>query len=191
MFNEFLLCRHCGLLSIKSDCSFKMDPIKLQTVRPFVMDSVRLCETGIHPQDNDEVEDYLTKKVEDLIEKAKEENESDKQPLVRLKVCCLFAKQTWEKGRKKNSPWRDLNSRPLVYKTSALTTELQRQAFFCGKFITICISRWITKEVTALSAWQGLVKSFWRKWPTQRIYSRGIANVANKVRACTCHMEDR
>lgn len=79
--------RHCGLLSIKSDCSFKMDPIKLQTVRPFVMDSVRLCETDIHPQDNDKVEDYLTKKVEDLIEKAKEENESDKQPLVRLKVC--------------------------------------------------------------------------------------------------------
>ncbi|KFD45992.1 hypothetical protein M513_13148 [Trichuris suis] len=26
------------------------------------------------------------------------------------------------------SPWRDLNSRPLVYKTSALTTELQRLA---------------------------------------------------------------
>ena len=32
-----------------------------------------------------------------------------------------------KKGKKK-SPWRDLNSRPLVYKTSALTTELQRQA---------------------------------------------------------------
>ena len=27
---------------------------------------------------------------------------------------------------KSGSPWRELNSRPLVYKTSALTTELQR-----------------------------------------------------------------
>ena len=32
-----------------------------------------------------------------------------------------------KKKEKNHSPWRDLNSRPLVYKTSALTTELQRQ----------------------------------------------------------------
>ncbi len=42
-------------------------------------------------------------------------------------------KINWEGKKKKKvdeSPWRDLNSRPLVYKTSALTTELQRQHSF-------------------------------------------------------------
>ena len=39
-----------------------------------------------------------------------------------------FRKKKRKKGKNKNlSPWRDSNSRPLVYKTSALTTELQRQ----------------------------------------------------------------
>ena len=40
-----------------------------------------------------------------------------------------WKKKSWNNKRKKKSPWRDLNSRPLVYKTSALTTELQRHAF--------------------------------------------------------------
>ena len=37
-----------------------------------------------------------------------------------------------EKGKKRNfhfSPRRDLNSRPLVYKTSALTPELRRRTW--------------------------------------------------------------
>lgn len=61
-----------------------MEPIKLKSVRPFVMDSLCLSDTGIHPQDNDEVETYLTEKVKDLIDSASTENE--KLPLVRLKV---------------------------------------------------------------------------------------------------------
>lgn len=78
--------KHCGLLCIKGDCSFKMEPIKLTTVRPFIMDAVCLADTGIHPQDDKEVESYLRKKVEDLIVRAKGDSSSKKLPLVRLKV---------------------------------------------------------------------------------------------------------
>jgi len=63
-----------------------MDPIRLQSVRPFLLEALSLSSTGIHPQDNDRVESYLASKVEDLIEKAKRNRSNDKLPLVRLKV---------------------------------------------------------------------------------------------------------
>lgn len=63
-----------------------MEPVKLKTVRPFIIDSVCLADTGIHPQDDDKVGEYLKNKVGDLIEKACEESENEKLPLVRLKV---------------------------------------------------------------------------------------------------------
>ena len=81
-----ILHRHCGLLFVKHDCTFKMESIKLRTVRPFLLESVSLSSTGIHPQDNDRVESYLTGKVEDLIDRAKKDSDNDKLPLVRLKV---------------------------------------------------------------------------------------------------------
>ena len=77
-----------------------MEPVKLKSVRPFILDSVSLADSGIHPQDDDKVERYLTEKVNNLIEKAKEGSANDKLPLIRLKVC----------GHKK----RDLNSLPWV-----------------------------------------------------------------------------
>ena len=64
-----------------------MEPVKLQSVRPFILDSACLADTGIHPQDADKVEADLTDKVNDLIEKAKEGSTNDKLPLVKLKVC--------------------------------------------------------------------------------------------------------
>ena len=79
-------CRHCGILYIKNDCSFKLEPVKLKSVRPMVIDSVCLADTGINPQDGDKVEKYLKNKVEVLIEDACKESENDKLPLVRLKV---------------------------------------------------------------------------------------------------------
>lgn len=63
-----------------------MEPIKLKSVRPFVMDAVCLSDTGIHPQNNDGVESYLAEKVNELIDSANEECDNGKLPLVRLKV---------------------------------------------------------------------------------------------------------
>ena len=72
-----------------------MEPVKLKTVRPFILDSVSLSDTGINPQDIEQVESFLTMKVNKLIEKVKAESENDKHPLVRLKV---------RKKRKKKAP---------------------------------------------------------------------------------------
>ena len=81
---------------IKSDQTFKIEPIPLQTVRPFIIDTVRLKDTGIHCDDSDGVEKYLIERVTDLIDKAVTENtRNDKLPLVRLKVSA-------KKRRKKN-----------------------------------------------------------------------------------------
>ena len=72
---------------IKSDQTFKIDPIPLQTVRPFVIDGVHLRDTGIHPQDEAAVEKYLAEKVANMIDRAAAEYEgNEKLPLVRLKV---------------------------------------------------------------------------------------------------------
>lgn len=72
---------------IKSDQTFKIEPIPLQTVRPFIIDTVRLKDTGIHRDDSEGVEKYLIERVTDLIDKAATENtRNDKLPLVRLKV---------------------------------------------------------------------------------------------------------
>ena len=72
---------------IKSDQTFKIDPIPLRTVRPFILEGVSLKDTGIHPQDQDGVEKYLIEKVTDMVERATAENRTnDKLPLVRLKV---------------------------------------------------------------------------------------------------------
>eukprot|EP00731_Ephydatia_muelleri_P012120 Em0006g1014a len=76
-----------GVLYIRNDCTFKMDPVVLKTVRPFEIDNVSLAKTGIHIQDEAAVADYLSEKVKQLIDKAARENEgSDKKPIVRLKV---------------------------------------------------------------------------------------------------------
>ena len=85
--------RHVGILYIKSDLTFKIDPIPLQTVRPFIIEGVHLRDTGIHPQDEAAVEKYLAEKVADMIDRVAAENEdNDKLPLVRLKVrsVCVY-----------------------------------------------------------------------------------------------------
>ena len=58
--------------------------------------------------------------------------------------------QLMRKKRNMNSPVRDLNSRPLVYKTSALTTELTRQTQF--------LSRW-SHFKTSFTGPKAMVKS--------------------------------
>ncbi len=92
----FVLCfRHIGIMHIKSDCTFKIDPIRLQTIRPFIIESTRLQGSGIHVSDEEGVYAFVTNKVKAMIEKVKEENPStDKIPLVRLKVFTLCKKKS-------------------------------------------------------------------------------------------------
>ena len=59
-------CRHVGILYIK-DTTFRMEPVPLKTVRPFVMDTVLLSKTGIHPRDDKQIVTYLVEKVREQI----------------------------------------------------------------------------------------------------------------------------
>ena len=54
-------------------------------------------------------------------------------------VPCRNQKFSHCSKKKGGSPWRDLNSRPLVYKTSALTTELQRHRVVMVSSITVLL----------------------------------------------------
>ena len=60
--SPLLTGRHVGILYIKGT-SFKMEPIPLQCVRPFVMDSVVLSQTGIHYREEEQIVAYLAEKV--------------------------------------------------------------------------------------------------------------------------------
>ncbi len=63
--------------------------IPLETVRPLAFDSVVLAsQPSVNPGNPDTVQEFLTKKVEEMIEKAKLErgNESPELPLIRLRV---------------------------------------------------------------------------------------------------------
>jgi len=63
-----LIDRHIGLLEICGD-NFRLKPIKLQTVRPFVMDEIVLsAEEGADPNDGEQaIIETLGKKVEEMI----------------------------------------------------------------------------------------------------------------------------
>ena len=55
--------RNVGVFYIRPDCTFKIDPIPLTTVRPFVMEAVCHKKTGIPPEEEEKVSAYLTQKV--------------------------------------------------------------------------------------------------------------------------------
>ncbi|KAG4074771.1 hypothetical protein HA402_006410 [Bradysia odoriphaga] len=86
--------KHVGLLLIHGT-QFRMEPIKLKSVRPFVFDSIHLAEVeeelGFNEGNTvDKVQDFVAKKVEDMLVVAKSK-ESDhpnqpKEPLIRLRV---------------------------------------------------------------------------------------------------------
>lgn len=84
--------KHIGILEIKAD-QFRLKPIPLRTVRPFVMASVVLQdEENLNPTDHNKIMDFLEQKVNALIEEAKQEypdaviNGVPMKPLVRLRV---------------------------------------------------------------------------------------------------------
>lgn len=83
------LNRKIGLLQIKGQ-EFRMTPIPLETVRPFVYGEVILSKTQIDTVREDLVEKYLLDKVLDMIEHSKKQLTGNpnqpKIPLIRLKV---------------------------------------------------------------------------------------------------------
>ncbi|KAJ3190528.1 Double-strand break repair protein mre11a, partial [Irineochytrium annulatum] len=88
--------KHVGIIEILPNKEFRLDNIRLKTVRPFVIDEVVLSkQSSLRGAKEREVFDYLTEKIEELINKAKnqwmEQNpdvEEDKfpRPLIRLRV---------------------------------------------------------------------------------------------------------
>ena len=107
-------CRHVALLQVRG-VDFKVQPLKLESVRPFLLDTVALSDGDFQAEDKDEVERFLEHQVElkqlhgttqrqlfggrhllylallqvqNLIDrKALEYPSSDLLPLIRLKVC--------------------------------------------------------------------------------------------------------
>lgn len=59
---EISFFRHVGILYIKGT-DFRIDPVPLKTVRPFVMDTVSLSKTDIDPLEHDKISNYLIEKV--------------------------------------------------------------------------------------------------------------------------------
>ncbi|XP_055606685.1 double-strand break repair protein MRE11 [Uranotaenia lowii] len=84
----------CGILSIHRN-QFRLDPIRLQTVRPFIFESVNLADYSDELQlDEGDVQEkvqaFAAEKVEEMIARAKEKlsgNEKQpKVPLIRLRL---------------------------------------------------------------------------------------------------------
>lgn len=86
--------KHIGLLLIHGD-QFRIEPIKLKSVRPFIFDTVHLAEVEDELQFNEgntieKVQDFVADKVKDMMLLAKDK-ETDhpnqpKEPLIRLRV---------------------------------------------------------------------------------------------------------
>ncbi|KAJ3053886.1 Double-strand break repair protein mre11a, partial [Rhizophlyctis rosea] len=89
------VAKHVGILQIKGS-HFQLEPLRLKTVRPFIMDEVVLKdEKDLRPTDHTTVNDFLQHKVKSLIDRAltewKELNPDAPEnrwpkPLIRLKV---------------------------------------------------------------------------------------------------------
>lgn len=84
----------CGILSIHKSL-FRLDPIRLQTVRPFIFESVNMAEyfdeLGLDEGDvQQKMQNFAAERIEDMIKRAKEKltgNEKQpKVPLIRLRL---------------------------------------------------------------------------------------------------------
>jgi len=82
--------KYIGLLEVQGT-QFRMSPILLKTVRPFVMGDVALSAEELDPTDTAQITDFLAKRVEDLLQQASEDwpklnPAMPTLPLVRLRV---------------------------------------------------------------------------------------------------------
>ena len=56
-------CRHVAVLQVRG-VDFKLQPLKLESVRPFLLDTVALSDGDFMPEDRDEVERFLEDQVQ-------------------------------------------------------------------------------------------------------------------------------
>ena len=63
MFNIIFVSRHVGILEITENKLFKINKVKLKTVRPFYMEDVVLKDTSIDPTQEDVMMAFLVDKV--------------------------------------------------------------------------------------------------------------------------------
>eukprot|EP01125_Pyxidicula_operculata_P014664 TRINITY_DN4906_c2_g1_i1.p1 TRINITY_DN4906_c2_g1~~TRINITY_DN4906_c2_g1_i1.p1 ORF type:complete len:745 (-),score=229.28 TRINITY_DN4906_c2_g1_i1:59-2110(-) len=79
--------KHIGLLEVCGN-QFRMKPIPLTTVRPYIIDEVTLsAEPDLKPEEMDKVRQFLSDKVEEMIKIASQsEGKQGAIPLIRLKV---------------------------------------------------------------------------------------------------------
>lgn len=84
----------CGILSIHKSL-FRLDPIRLQTVRPFIFESVNIAEyfDDLRLDEGDvqqKMQNFAAKKIEELIQRAEEKltgnQKQPKLPLIRLRL---------------------------------------------------------------------------------------------------------
>ena len=86
--------KHVAILEVvatEEETKWRTRPIKLQSVRPFVMDDVSLADAGgdVDINSEEDVIEFLANQVNDLIERAKADfPKSDAIPLIRLRVDC-------------------------------------------------------------------------------------------------------
>ncbi|EGG14929.1 DNA repair exonuclease [Cavenderia fasciculata] len=78
-----------GLLEVYKN-QFRFKPYPLNTIRPFVLDTITLADSKINPTENEEIATFLENKVEAMIimakEKAAGKPSENLLPLIRLKV---------------------------------------------------------------------------------------------------------
>jgi double-strand break repair protein MRE11 len=80
--------KYIGIMEIYQD-KFRLNPIPLTTVRPFIIDDVVLSEQpGLKPENSNLVNEFLVSKVEEMIKEAEETSKSKEplKPLIRLRV---------------------------------------------------------------------------------------------------------
>ena len=56
-------CRHIALLQVRG-VDFRLQPLKLESVRPFLLETVALSDGDFQAEDKDEVERFLEHQVE-------------------------------------------------------------------------------------------------------------------------------
>jgi double-strand break repair protein MRE11 len=83
--------KHVGMLEVCGQ-QFRVRPIPLKTVRPFIIDDIALsAHDELDPNDADAIEEFLAKRIDELVERAAHEHPSQRPvrpdlPLIRLRV---------------------------------------------------------------------------------------------------------
>lgn len=80
--------KHVGILEIRCE-QWRIRPIPLETVRPFLMEDCSYSEAeGYDITNEEDVIEFLSTKVEAMIQRAKVEFKRQARPLIRLRVDC-------------------------------------------------------------------------------------------------------